>query len=82
MLFPEEIFKMIMKKHKINYLETKLNFKHRIRTHFLSENFSEYSRKKFIIKFHQQPFSRIVITDYLWENKWDLQNPELLGSYF
>jgi len=42
MLFPEEIFKMIMKKHKINYLEEKLSliFNHEIEIY-------EYNQEQF-----------------------------------
>ena len=79
MLFPEEIFDLILKKNKIIYLEMKLNFNHRIKYQCLSDDFSTYTRKKLTIQFHEQPSSRIVVTNYFWENRWDLKTPKLLS---
>ena len=89
MLFPEEIFKMILKQHKINYLEMKLNFDHRIRTNDsqnIVPSLSTFTFKKLMIQFHQSDRERLnqrpFQINYFWENRWDLQTPKLLMSLF
>lgn len=65
MLFPEEIFKMILKKHKIICLEEKLNFNGRICRYVYLYRCYKYTTKNLRITIYESPQPTII--SYIWK---------------
>ena len=71
MLFPEEIFDLILKQHKLNYLEKVLNdvINHRIKKQFCIYNFYSFTIKRLVIQVHKETEFHQLYTTYFWKNK-------------
>ena len=76
MLFPEEIFKMILKQHKLNYLGMKLNdvINHRINNQFYSYNFYNFTIKRLVIQVHEETEFHQLYTTYFWKRPNRMSN--------
>ena len=63
MLFPEEIFKIILKKHKISFISKQLNalIKHKIENEHIINDFYKYERDKLkvIVYLHHRTISYV-----------------------
>ena len=67
MLFPEEIFDLILKQHKKNYIKKILNdvINHRINNQFKTYDFYNFTIKRLWIEVHESKFQP-VYTTYFW----------------
>lgn len=66
MLFPEEIFKIILKKHKISFISKQLNalIKHKIENERFLPNIYRYKRDKLkVIVYYQRNISHHWLFD-------------------
>ena len=71
MLFPEEIFKMILKQHKKNNIKEILNdvINHRINNQLYKYKFYNFTIKRLLIQVQEETEFHPVYTNYFWKNK-------------